>query len=72
MFVPIWVLDLWEDPMDAAKGRVLVTGAFDRITMRWRDERPDFVAQPVSLSRPIPAHSMVRTAIGGARIGRNQ
>jgi len=37
-------LNLWKDPVDAAEGGILVTGAFDRVTMRWRDECPDFVA----------------------------
>jgi hypothetical protein len=62
-------LNLGEDPMDTVEARDLVTCALDRVMMCWGHKRPDFVAQPVGFGRPIPANSMVRTTIGGARIG---
>src|SRR5258706_5665451 len=62
-------LDLRKDPTDAVKVGILVAGSFDGLTMCWRHQCPDFVAEPVSLGRPIPPHSMVGATIGGAGIG---
>ena len=40
--------------------------------VRRRHERPNFVAKTVRLGRPVPAYTVLRTTIGGARIDRNQ
>ena len=58
--------------MDAADNGITSGSVLDSIPVRRRHERPTLVAKTVRLGRPVPAYTVLRTTIGGARIGRNQ
>ena len=55
--------------MDTSGNGITSANVFYSVTMCRRHERPNFVAKTVRLGRPVPTYTVLRTTIGGTRIG---